>query len=220
MMYVRIAEGDMTAAARIRDAAIRCYARHGFEVGLRAIAEEAGVSLGLIRHHFGSKDGLRAACDARVLWLMEELGRIKTGASSPIEAAFGAMKERPELEPAVHYLLRGLAAGGVFARTFVDSMVDSLTAYLNKGEAEGTIRPSVAPEARARYLVLSGVGGMLMHFLMAPTWEHSTWSDYSAASTLPSLELYTQGLLADRSMLDAYMTYMKDPPASTAPSSA
>ncbi len=37
--------------------------QHGFTVGLRTIAEAAGVSAGLVIHHFGSKDGLRAACD-------------------------------------------------------------------------------------------------------------------------------------------------------------
>ena len=57
---------DLTAAARIRDAAIEQFGRHGFGVSIRAIAEAAGVSAGLVIHHFGSKDGLRQACDAYV----------------------------------------------------------------------------------------------------------------------------------------------------------
>ena len=54
---------DLTAAARIRDAAIEQFGQHGFGVGLRTIAEAAGVSAALVIHHFGSKDGLRKACD-------------------------------------------------------------------------------------------------------------------------------------------------------------
>ena len=54
---------DLTAAARIRDAAIEQFGEHGFGVGLRAIAEAAGVSAALVIHHFGSKEGLRKACD-------------------------------------------------------------------------------------------------------------------------------------------------------------
>ena len=54
---------DLTAVARIRDAAIDQLGQHGFSVGLRAIAEAAGVSAALVIHHFGSKDGLRKACD-------------------------------------------------------------------------------------------------------------------------------------------------------------
>lgn len=66
---------DLTARARIRDAAIRLFTEHGVEgTSILAIATAAGVSGGLIRHHFGSKDGLRAACDAYVL---DELIRFK-----------------------------------------------------------------------------------------------------------------------------------------------
>ena len=54
---------DLTATARIRDAAIEQFGEHGFDVGLRVIAKAAGVSAALVIHHFGSKDGLRKACD-------------------------------------------------------------------------------------------------------------------------------------------------------------
>ncbi|MFA7514520.1 MAG: helix-turn-helix domain-containing protein, partial [Mycolicibacterium vanbaalenii] len=54
---------DLTAAARIRDAAIDLFGRDGFAVGVRSIASAADVSPGLVIHHFGSKDGLRKACD-------------------------------------------------------------------------------------------------------------------------------------------------------------
>ncbi|MGH3558484.1 MAG: TetR family transcriptional regulator, partial [Mycobacterium sp.] len=43
---------DLTAAARIRDAAIEQFGRHGFGTGLRAVAEAAGVSAALVIHHF------------------------------------------------------------------------------------------------------------------------------------------------------------------------
>ena len=60
---MRSAPDDRTAIARIRDAAIDQWGQHGFNVGLRSIAEAAGVSAALVIHHFGSKDGLRKACD-------------------------------------------------------------------------------------------------------------------------------------------------------------
>jgi TetR/AcrR family transcriptional regulator, regulator of cefoperazone and chloramphenicol sensitivity len=56
--------GDLTARARLRDAALELFAERGIEKSsVRAIAQAAGVSPGLIRHHFGGKDGLRAAVD-------------------------------------------------------------------------------------------------------------------------------------------------------------
>jgi AcrR family transcriptional regulator len=56
---------DLTARARIRDAALRLFAEHGIAaVTIRDVAAAAGVSSGLIRHHFGVKEDLRKACDA------------------------------------------------------------------------------------------------------------------------------------------------------------
>jgi AcrR family transcriptional regulator len=57
-------DSDLTARARIRDAAIALFTERGIAgATIRDIAEAAGVSSGLLRHHFGSKEGLRDACD-------------------------------------------------------------------------------------------------------------------------------------------------------------
>jgi TetR/AcrR family transcriptional regulator, regulator of cefoperazone and chloramphenicol sensitivity len=62
------AADDLTARARIRDAALRQFAEQGFERStIRGIAATAGVSPGLVRHHFGSKEALRDAVDEHVL---------------------------------------------------------------------------------------------------------------------------------------------------------
>src|SRR3712207_8086528 len=50
------ADDDLTGRARIRDAAIRRFAVDGFGTSVRAIAADAGVSPGLVIHHFGSKE--------------------------------------------------------------------------------------------------------------------------------------------------------------------
>jgi AcrR family transcriptional regulator len=56
--------GDFTARARIREAALELFAERGIAgATIRDIALKAGVSSGLLRHHFGSKEGLRDACD-------------------------------------------------------------------------------------------------------------------------------------------------------------
>lgn len=60
--------GDLTARARIRDAALQHFADRGAEATtVRAVAKAAGVTPGLVCHHFGSKRGLWEACDAYVL---------------------------------------------------------------------------------------------------------------------------------------------------------
>ena len=58
-------ERDLTARANIRNAALRLFAERGHDaVTVRSIAADAGVSAALVLHHFGSKEGLRAAVDA------------------------------------------------------------------------------------------------------------------------------------------------------------
>lgn len=66
-------DADLTTKARIRDAALSRFPRDGFgATTIRAIATDAGVSPGLVVHHFGSKDGLREACDRYVVGKFRE----------------------------------------------------------------------------------------------------------------------------------------------------
>ena len=68
-------QSDLTARARIRDAAIVLFAEKGIAATtIREIAQAAGVSSGLLRHHFGSKEGLRDACDEYALNQVKALG--------------------------------------------------------------------------------------------------------------------------------------------------
>jgi TetR/AcrR family transcriptional regulator, regulator of cefoperazone and chloramphenicol sensitivity len=67
---------DLTARARIREAAITLFAERGIgPATIRDIAQAAGVSSGLLRHHFGSKEGLRQACDE---YAMAQLTQIRS----------------------------------------------------------------------------------------------------------------------------------------------
>jgi TetR/AcrR family transcriptional regulator, regulator of cefoperazone and chloramphenicol sensitivity len=53
---------------RIILAAMKLFGERGFDgASVRDIAAEAGVSLGLLRHHFGSKEGVRAAVGTTVI---------------------------------------------------------------------------------------------------------------------------------------------------------
>ncbi len=205
MMYVRTAFSDLHARARIRRTAVELFGRDGFAVGLRAIADEAGVSLGLIRHHFGSKAELRAACDAAVLDEIARLQREPDQASDP-GAFLAALMEMEQHQTLARYLVRTLQAGGDLARAVVDRMAADTAAYVAQGVADGVFVPSRDPEARARHLVSIALGSLLLAFSLAPDDEDpaETWRRHLASSTLPGIELYTDGLLADRTLLDRW----------------
>ncbi|OBJ03115.1 TetR/AcrR family transcriptional regulator [Mycobacterium sp. 1465703.0] len=197
---------DLTAAARIRDAAIEQFGQHGFGVGLRAIAEAAGVSAALVIHHFGSKKGLRKACED---YIAETIRGTKSEALQSNEPAtwFAQLAEIEEYAPLMAYLVRSMQAGGDLANMLWRRMIDNAKEYMDEGVRAGTIKPSRDPEARARYLAITGGGGFLLYIQMheTPTDLRAVLRDYSRDMILPALEVYTEGLLTDRTMYDAFL---------------
>ncbi|MCC8927938.1 TetR family transcriptional regulator [Rhodococcus sp. BGS-1C] len=196
---------DQTTRARIRDAAIEVFGRDGFATGVRAIATAAGVSPGLVNHHFGSKNGLRQVCDGYVLDVVRES---KSGAMSASPAGtIAQLAEIDEYAPYVAYIAQSFTTGGTFAKQMFENMVDDTAAYLEEGVANGRLKPSRDPRARAKFLTQQNVGGMLLHMRMAPggTDFKSALRDLAESITLPALELYTEGLFTDDATLTAYL---------------
>jgi AcrR family transcriptional regulator len=203
---MRSASDDRTAIARIRDAAIEQFGQHGFNVGLRSIAEAAGVSAALVIHHFGSKDGLRKACDD---YIAEEIREAKSESIQSTDPAawFAAMAEIESYAPMMAYLMRHLQSGSELAKSFWQRMIDNAEQYMEEGVRAGTIKPSRDPRARARYLGMANGGGFLMYVQMHenPSDLRAVLRDYGEEMVLPALELYTEGLLADSTMYDAFL---------------
>jgi AcrR family transcriptional regulator len=197
---------DLTATARIRDAAIEQFGAHGFGVGLRAIAEAAGVSAALVIHHFGSKDGLRKACDD---YVAEEIRSDKSEAMRSSDPAtwFAAMAEIESYAPMMAYLVRSMQTGGELAKTLWRNMIDNAESYLDEGVSTGILKASRDPAARARYLAITGGGGFMLYIQMheTPTDLRAVLRDYARDMVLPALELYTDGLMTDSHMYDAFL---------------
>lgn len=102
---------DLTARARIRDSALREFGEKGYErATIRSIAAAAGVSSGLLRHHFGSKQELRQACDSYLVKTMRDLNaqvqeNVKRGDVQYVSA-------RIPLGQYQDYITRALVEGG------------------------------------------------------------------------------------------------------------
>jgi AcrR family transcriptional regulator len=198
---------DLTAVARIRDAAIEQVGQHGFSVGLRAIAKAAGVSAALVIHHFGSKDGLLTACDE---YIVEQIRQTKseTLKSADATAWFAQMAEIESYAPMMAYLVRSMQSGSALAKAFWQKMIDNAEGYLEEGVRAGTLKPSRDPRARARFLGMNNGGGFLLYLQMHenPTDLRAVLRDYAEDMVLPALELYSNGLMADSSMYEAFLT--------------
>jgi AcrR family transcriptional regulator len=197
---------DLTAAARIRDAAIEQFGEHGFGVGLRTIADAAGVSAALVIHHFGSKEALRKACDD---YVAEEIRSTKSEAMRSNDPAtwFAQLAEIEEFAPLTAYLVRSMQTGGDLAKMLWQRMIDNAEEYMEEGVRAGTIKPSRDPKARAKYVGITGGGGLLLYIQMhdTPTDLRAVLRDYARDMILPALEIYSEGLMVDRTMYDAFL---------------
>lgn len=201
------------ADERILQAALQRFAVEGLSAPLRAVALDAGVSAGLIIHHFGSREQLLAACDRRALEVTRETKlEVMTGGAGVMLAQLAQIDRHA---PVVGYVLRRLQAGGSMAQQLVDDFVADAAVYFAEGEAAGMITPSRDSAARARALTEMALGTLLLQLpgqrepldlADLPTWLRSHYESLM----LPMLELYTTPLLTDSSLLDAYLAAAPD----------
>ena len=208
----------LTADPLVRAAIVR-FAREGFDAPLRGIAEDAGVSAALLIKRFGSKAGLREACDDAVL------EAIRTIKNENIRAAAAGqfipwLASNDEYAPVLGYGLQSVLRGGPLARAFVEHLIEDAAEYTADAVKRGLARPSRDEQARVRYLMLSGLGALLLTMLLDPDADPSDLSGLmrrvQAETALPMLELFTEGLFTTRRMLDDYLLYVSDPPGSEA----
>lgn len=121
---------DLTARARIRDAALVLFGERGVDgTTVRDIARAAGVSGGLVRHHFGSKDDLRGECDS---YALNRIMEVKEQALLRGEIANPAFlsSAQPAVLGLLRYLARSMVDGSPAAASMFDEMVDLTEAWL------------------------------------------------------------------------------------------
>ncbi len=171
---------DRTTAARIRDAAIECFAEAGVAAtSIRTIAARANVSPALVIHHYGSKEDLRVACDEHVAAIIRDVKSkaMAAGASFDPIAALARQSEGP---PANKYLARTLVDGSTHVAELVDEIVEDALAYTEIGVQSGMMKPTQYPRERAAILTIWALGGLVLHEHLARLVGVDITEDFSA----------------------------------------
>ncbi len=155
-------EEQESARQRILCAAIDLYGEHGFDgVTVKTIAERAGISAPLVIHHFGSKAGLRTACDR---YVAEQFREAKTASvrrgAMPRNVAHEAVMANRNL---VKYLMRAFVAGGPEMDDLFDQLVEDSLSYTSEAEELGLVYPSRNSRHRAVLLLLHSFGTLMLH---------------------------------------------------------
>lgn len=153
---------DLSTSARIRDAAIACFADHGVSgTSARKIAAIAGVSPALIIHHFGSMDGLREACDEHVVAAVRDA---KAGAMSAGPGVdVGAALRGSDVGNAAAYIARMLVEDSPLVDRLVDGLIADAEVYFASGVASGLLRPTDDPHGRVAVIALWSLGALVLH---------------------------------------------------------
>ena len=192
-------DSDLSARAKIREAALRLFGRSGFGVSLRTIAQAAGVSPGLVIHHFGSKDGLRAAVDDPC-WPVF-LGRFDSLPKDlPADLLARAMADvfsdvlgpSPDIR---QYLRRCLLDETPAGTTIFDELVVATQRGLLLLERAGGIRADTDPEWRPFQVLSVVLGPLLMEPVMQRNIGEPAYApDVVRRRTAANLDVLSRGL--------------------------
>lgn len=195
---------DLTTRARIRDAAVRLFGGEGFDAtSVRAVAREAEVSPALVLHHFGSKDGLRHACDRYVI--DELFDRKHELAHGDVAASIGRwLADIEQFQPMIDYLARMLTSASPAADELFDALLAGTSRMLDEQIAAGVVRAPTDRAVTALYVTAQGLAPLVVRHQLTRTLGVDPLSAEGVRrATIPLLELYTHGLYADDRLLRA-----------------
>jgi AcrR family transcriptional regulator len=134
---------DVSTVERIRNAAMKSFSARGAAgTSLRTVAADAGVSLGLVQHHFATKAGLIKAVDDYVL------ASVLTTTSRPIPEQSDSLAEMSarittiltEQTVVADYLGRALIDGSPLGVSIFDALMGFGTARWNQRGERGETR--------------------------------------------------------------------------------
>jgi AcrR family transcriptional regulator len=158
---------DLTAKARIREAALELFAGDGVAgTSMRSIAAKAGVSSSLVVHHFGSKAALRTAVDDAVLHAFDD-------ALSGVDLSGSPLEVSEQLNTAISgiiggdravrdYLARSLLEASPASFRLFDALVELVGQGLDTLEAGGHVRRGSDKTWRSYTVLFIILGPMVM----------------------------------------------------------
>ncbi len=166
-----------TARASIRDTALRLFAERGHDaVTVRAIASAAGVSPGLVLHHFGSKAGLRVAVDAHAAESFDaifvelsgpDLAEMLASGETTTSVAEAFARAFPPGSPLPAYLRRLLLTNDPTGAALFGRWYAATRRLLDDMVEMGVAAPTEDPAVRAAFLLVNDLAVILLRHQIA-----------------------------------------------------
>lgn len=172
----RSADSDLTARVRIRYAALELYSEHGEDrVSMRRVAAEVGVTIGLIQHHFGTKEGLRRAVDDLVVQkVVTALATVEhSGTPEEVVAARdAAVRQMLDEDPVVvKYLNRALLEPDGRGAALLDAIVDLTAREVDQLRRGGHASTRASDKVQVVRTLVGQVGELFLEPVVAAIWD-------------------------------------------------
>lgn len=176
MLNPRATDEDLTAKARIRNTALDLYAQQGEDrVSLRDIASAAGVTLGLVQHHFKTKAGLRDAVDqlvvdyfAQTLAEVSAKGTPRQVARARDEAVAAMLRNNP---PVVNYVRRAVLEPSDDRMHLLHVLVDFTRQEVDELRSSGLASTKRSESTQIMGLMVRQMGELLLQPMVDAVWD-------------------------------------------------
>lgn len=193
--------GELSRVERIRDAALKTFAAHGTEAtSLRTIAAAAGVSLGLVQHHFHTKANLVQAVDDHVTAVLT--ASLTTPAEAPADDPVADIADRvvsllTDHADLVDYLCRSLVDATPTGTRVFDTLVTVAGGHWDQLREQGLTKPGLDPV----WMTLNPLVLVLGMFLLRAQLNRHLPEAITSRSQVQRWRNATQAIIADGQLL-------------------
>lgn len=152
------------------------FAEKGFRAAtMRSIADRAGVSVGLVQHHFGTKEGLRTACDQVVIEAIDtKMKAVEDGTITDPNVLAGLMERAPRVQ---HYMARSLIDGSPAIDGLIDAAMGQTERFLTTTWPERYAPGSERSRAAGAVMTVMAAGTMFLQEHVARRIGVEPWTD-------------------------------------------
>ena len=195
----RKSKPDSRSAAgkdRLLLVAMKLFAEQGFDsVTVRDISSAANVSVGLINHHFRSKDGLRKAVDdyfinrtgAAIERALEASGNLDPELIGEFQRKW-IIRHQDEWPEFVSYFRRAIVEASPWGQSLLKRYHDSIRRMIDRLDADGRLKPDVDRVWLPVIYMFVLMGPIVMDPFIKSIYGHSTyephmWSRFQKAFT-------------------------------------
>jgi TetR/AcrR family transcriptional regulator, regulator of cefoperazone and chloramphenicol sensitivity len=163
---MRVLASDLTAHARVRNAALEGFARDGVAgTSIRDIAKAADVSPGLVQHHFPNKAALIGAVNDYVIEIATDAFSQPLDTDSPIDIhqqlgdrVTALVREYPT---ALRYVARSTADGDEATLGIFDAFLEIARSQWQTAAEQNLLRPDADITWAALHAVVLNLGTVL-----------------------------------------------------------